>query len=119
MMMAHGRQKLKIYLDTSTPETVLKIDEKEYLYKFDNNLAEKLLGFLRDKLAENGAEFKDITEIQFMSGPGSFTGLRIGATVVNTLASELDIPLYDHHGKKQKIILPEYGRGANISKPRK
>ena len=110
---------MKIYLDTSTPETVLKIDEQEYRYNFERDLAEKLLEFLRDKLAENGFEFKDITESVFMSGPGSSTGLRIGASVVNTLASKLDVPLYDHHGVQHKIILPDYGRGANISKPRK
>ena len=108
---------MKLYLDTSTPETVLKLDDVEYREKLNRDLAEKLLGFMRDKLAENGKTFEDISEITFMSGPGSFTGLRIGATVVNTLAHELEIPLYDHHGKKHKIILPEYGRGANITRP--
>lgn len=110
---------MKMYLDTSTPETILKLDDKEYRYVFANDLAEKLLGFLRDKLAENQKTFQDLTEIIFMSGPGSFTGLRIGAAVVNTLASELEIPLYDHHGKQHKIIIPDYGRSANISKPKK
>lgn len=110
---------MKIYLDTSSPETVLKIDSKEYRYTFANDLAEKLLEYMHEKLQENGGDFKDITEIIYMSGPGSFTGLRIGASVVNTLAHELNISLYDHNGKKHKIILPDYGRGANITKPRK
>ena len=110
---------MKIYLDTSTPETILKLNDKEYKYTFANDLAEKLLQFIHDKLAENEKTFEDITEITFMSGPGSFTGLRIGAAIVNTLASELSIPLYDHHGTKHQIILPDYGRPANISKPRK
>ena len=108
---------MKIYLDTSTSETILRLDGKSYRYNFDRDLAEKMLGFIRDKLAENNKTWQDISEITFMSGPGSFTGLRIGAAVVNTLAHELDIPLFDHHGKKHKIILPDYGRGANISKP--
>lgn len=110
---------MKMYLDTSTPETVLRLDDKEYRYVFANDLAEKLLGFLRDKLAENGVDWLDISEIIYMSGPGSFTGLRIGATVVNTLAHELKIPLYDHHGDKHKQIIPDYGRPARITKPRK
>ena len=110
---------MKLYLDTSTPETILRLDDAEYRYNFDRDLAEKLLRFMRDKLAENGKTWQDISEITFMSGPGSFTGLRIGASIVNTLAYELNIPLYDHHGKKHKIILPIYGRGANITKPRK
>lgn len=110
---------MKLYLDTSTPETILKLDSHEYRYTFANDLAEKLLSFIHDKLKENRKDWQDITEIEFMSGPGSFTGLRIGATVVNTLAHELKIPLSDHHGNTHKIIVPDYGRPANISKPKK
>lgn len=110
---------MKLYLDTSTPETILRLDEREYRYTFANDLAEKLLGFMRDKLTELGHVWQDITEITYMSGPGSFTGLRIGASIVNTLAHELDIPLYDHHGVQYCQIIPEYGRGANITAPKK
>lgn len=108
---------MKIYLDTSTPEIILRLNNQEYRHNFDRDLAEKLLGFINNKLAENHQNWQDIKKIIFMSGPGSFTGLRIGATIVNTIAHELNIPLYDHHGKKHQIIVPEYGHGANISKP--
>ena len=110
---------VRLFLDTSTPNTILKINDKEYKYCFDKDLAEKLLGFIHEKLQENHKTWHDITEIHFMSGPGSFTGLRIGATIVNTLAHELNIPLYDRHHQKQPIIIPEYGHPANISKPQK
>lgn len=109
----------RLSLDTSTSETILKLNDKEYKHDFGHDLAEKLLSFIHEKLQENGKDWHDISEITFMSGPGSFTGLRIGASIVNTLASELNIPLYDHHHKEHKIILPEYGHGANISAPRK
>lgn len=108
---------MKMYLDTSTPTTILKLDDHEYKWESGRDLAENLLLFIHDKLVENGKDFKDLEEITFMSGPGSFTGLRIGAAVVNTLANELNIPLKNHHGEIVKIILPDYGRGANISKP--
>ena len=110
---------MKLYLDTSTPTTILKLDDQAYEWHSDRDLAEKLLSFIADKLAENGKTWTDLTEITFMSGPGSFTGLRIGASVVNTLAHELNIPLFDHHGEKHAIILPDYGRPANITKPKK
>lgn len=110
---------MKIYLDTSTPETILRLNDKEYRHIFANDLAEKLLAFIQDKLQENSKTWQDITEITFMSGPGSFTGLRIGATIVNTLAHELNIPLKDHRGHQAKIILPDYGRPARISQPKK
>ena len=108
-----------MYLDTSTPATILKLNDKEYRHHFDHDLAEKLLEFIHAKLTDNHQDWQDISEITFMSGPGSFTGLRIGASIVNTLAHELDIPLYDHHGKLYPIIIPNYGRPANISQPKK
>ncbi len=108
---------MKMYLDTSTPTTILKLDNHEYTWESGRDLAENLLQFIHDKLVENGKDFQDLEEINFMSGPGPFTGLRIGAAVVNTLANELNIPLKNHHGEIVKIILPDYGRGANISKP--
>lgn len=110
---------MKMFLDTSTDITLLQLDDKKYEYPFGHDLAEKLLQFIHEKLQENNRDWRDITEIEFMSGPGSFTGLRIGATIVNTLANELNIPLYDHHGNQQKQIIPEYDRPANITAPRK
>lgn len=110
---------MKLYLDTSSPTTILKLDQHSYTWESGRALAEEIFNFIEAKLAENHKTWQDLTEITFMSGPGSFTGLRIGATVVNTLADQLQIPLYDHHGQKQQIILPAYGRPANISKPKK
>ena len=110
---------MKMYLDTSTPTTIFKLDDQTYEWESGRNLAEQLHAFIRDKLAEQGKTWTDLEEITFMSGPGSFTGLRIGAAVVNALASELDIPLYNHHGEKVQIILPDYGRAANITAPKK
>ena len=110
---------MKLYLDTSSSTTILRLDNQEYQWDSGRTLARDLLKYIHDKLQENNKDWHDITEIHFMSGPGSFTGLRIGAVVVNTLANELKVPLYDHHGQKVEIILPEYGRPANITPPKK
>lgn len=101
------------------PDTILKLDEKLYVETLGRDTAEKIFSFIKSKLEENSKDWQDISEITFMSGPGSFTGLRIGAAVVNTLADQLEIPLYNHKGEKVPIIIPDYGRPANISKPKK
>lgn len=110
---------MKLYLDTSSPKTILRLDEKAYEWESGRSLARDLHKFIHDKLVENNADWQDISEITFFSGPGSFTGLRIGATVVNTLAQDLNIPLYNHRDEKVDLILPEYGRPANITPPKK
>lgn len=110
---------MKLYLDTSTEVCVLRLDDKEYTRVGKHDMSEKILSFIHDKLQENGADWQDISAITFFSGPGSFTGLRIGAAIVNTLANQLQVPLFDHHGNQHQIILPDYGRPANISAPRK
>ena len=110
---------MNLYLDTSDFKAVLKLDEKNYEADLGHEMAEKLLGFIEEKLTENKKTWTDIEKITYYSGPGSFTGLRIGAAIVNTLAHELNVPLYDHHGKLQKIIIPDYGRPARITSPKK
>ncbi len=110
---------MKLYLDTSTNQTILKLDDQTYKWDSGHDLAENLHAFIKTKLDENNKTWHDIEQITFMSGPGSFTGLRIGAAVVNTLADQLQIPLYDHKGVQHQIILPDYGRPANITQPKK
>ena len=110
---------MKLYIDTSTPETIIRLDETEYHISLGNQLAEQLLSVILEKLKEHHATWSDLIEITFMSGPGSFTGLRIGAAIVNTLADQLNIPLYKSTGEQVPIILPDYGRPANITLPKK
>lgn len=110
---------MNLYLDTSTPTTVLKLDQYTYTWEAGRELAEGLHQFIYQKLQFHQKDWSDLTSITFMSGPGSFTGLRIGAAIVNTLADQLQIPLYDHHGHRYPLIVPDYGRPANITPPRK
>lgn len=110
---------MKLYLDTSTDRCVLKLDDYEYTWDAQHEMAEKIFTFIHDHLVEQNADWTDLTEITFFSGPGSFTGLRIGAAIVNTLADQLQIPLHDHHGNQHQIIIPDYGRPANITPPKK
>ena len=62
----------------------------DYEWAAERNLARDMLAYLRDRLAENGASFADISGIGVFRGPGSFTGLRIGLAVLNTIAHEPD-----------------------------
>lgn len=126
-----------LLLNTSTPVCRLTLVDgethHEYEWQADRTLALHLLGFLRDKLAEHGKDFKDISGIGVFRGPGSFTGLRIGLTVLNTIADSQQVPIVGATGdtwqqtargrlaagENDQLVLPEYGGDAHVTKPRK
>ena len=105
----------------------------DYEWVAERNPARDMLAYLRDRLAENEASFADISGIGVFRGPGSFTGLRIGLAVLNTIAHEQRIPIVGvtgdawreeclarlQNGRNDEIVLPEYGAEARITKPRK
>lgn len=122
-----------ILLDTSTATCFLTVVDDEARQDFEwqagRTLARGLLKFLEEKTGD----LRDISGIGVMKGPGSFTGLRIGLTVANTLADSLNIPIAGamgeewretalkklRAGENEKIVMPEYGAAAHITTPRK
>jgi|SRR3989344_2139094 len=56
-------------------------------------------------LKKNKKSLSHIDEIEVKTGPGSFTGTRVGVAVANALGFALDIPV---NGKKGKIAVPKY-----------
>jgi tRNA threonylcarbamoyl adenosine modification protein YeaZ len=126
-----------ILLDTSTPVCDLVLVDGEYRlerqWQADRTLAKNLLRYLTDALTESGHTLHDVTGIGVMAGPGSFTGLRIGMAVSNTLADGLGIPIVGERGdgwretalarlrggESDKIVLQYYGAEAHITQPRK
>jgi len=110
---------MKLYLDTSTPKTILKLGDQTYEWESGHDLAWHVLEFIHSKLIANQKDWHDLTQLHFFTGPGSFTGLRIGATVINTLAHELKIPIFDQNDHPLKIAIPHYGKPANITSQKK
>lgn len=126
-----------LLLDTSTPLCKLTLVDgakrHDVQWQADRTLAKGLLRFLRDQLVVVGKTFEDITAIGVFKGPGSFTGLRIGLTVLNTIADSQATPIVGtqgdawqsdaldriERGDNDQIVLPFYGGDAHITAPRK
>lgn len=54
--------------------------------------AERLLPLIEECLAKAGLAYTDLTRIAVTTGPGTFTGLRIGLSVARGLALQGDLP---------------------------
>lgn len=108
-------------------------EQKDYLtWLADRELSLTILQKITELLKRNDLNFQQLEGIVGFSGPGSFTGLRIGLTVANTLAYGLRIPVVGSQteawigdgvsrlraGENERIALPTYDREPNITKPK-
>jgi len=69
-----------------------------------NKTSQSLVPLIEEAVQANNIKFSDITEIMVAPGPGSYTGLRVGAAVANALGFLLNIPV---NGKKT-LVTPVY-----------
>jgi tRNA threonylcarbamoyladenosine biosynthesis protein TsaB len=127
---------LTIKTDQPIAELSLICDSEQiddYSWQAHRALATTILTKINELLETNDTSFNDLTGLVVYKGPGSFTGLRIGATVANTPAYSLDMPVVGTNGvnwrndgakritnnENDHIVKPEYGGEANITAPKK
>ncbi|MFZ2125325.1 MAG: tRNA (adenosine(37)-N6)-threonylcarbamoyltransferase complex dimerization subunit type 1 TsaB [Candidatus Saccharimonadales bacterium] len=124
-------------IDTSTPICKITLIDGDWRkndkWEAGRTLAKGLLKHIQGLLSSCDKTWQDIAAIGAYEGPGSFTGLRIGLTVVNTFADAQNIPIVGargddwknialtkiNDGKNEKIVLPFYGSEAHITVSRK
>jgi tRNA threonylcarbamoyladenosine biosynthesis protein TsaB len=80
-----------------------------------------------------GLQASSLQGLVVFTGPGSFTGLRIGISTMNAMAYAQNIPIVGVGGENwlldgikrlknhenDKIVTPNYGREPNITKSKK
>lgn len=91
-----------LHIDTKDRKTIkvsLKKDGKiiKSLSEENEYGSQVLLPLIEKLLKSHRLEFKDLKGIEVETGPGSFTGLRVGVSVANALGFSLGIPV---NGKK-------------------
>lgn len=83
---------MKLTIDTHDREKIIiKLNEKEFVST--KKQASDILSLIKASLIKEKKELKDISEVFVHTGPGSYTGIRVGATIAQTLAWSLNVPL--------------------------
>ena len=109
--------------------------QKQLAYKSwqaHRKLSETIHTTIIQLLEKENLGWHSINGIVFYSGPGSFTGLRIGASVANALSYSLEANLIQSKGVgwiergiadlqkgKNEIALPEYGSEPKVTVSKK
>lgn len=98
-----------LHIDTSnTEQVIIALDVGGVHWKKESTStkfkSQMTLPLIKQLTAEAGITVSDITAITVAEGPGSFTGLRVGAAIANALGYLLDIPV---NGKKA-LVIPTY-----------
>lgn len=100
---------MKLYIDTSSnKQTVVRLDQEELVRDSTVWHSQVVLPMVEELLAKKGQKMADITEIEVNVGPGSFTGLRVGVSIANTLGFVLKIPVNGKKVWEMEIVEPVY-----------
>lgn len=127
---------LAIRTDQPEAEVGLFDDHKKLVcetWQAHRELAETIHRKIATLSQKQGKDWGDIEGVVVFEGPGSFTGLRIGISVANSLAYGLPAPIIGTtgknwiedgiqalmNGKNDQQVLPNYGSEPHVTKPRK
>jgi tRNA threonylcarbamoyladenosine biosynthesis protein TsaB len=129
---------LVLTIRTDNPVAELGLFENDKQLKYEKWQADRELSItIHDKLTRlidsQNLSLKNLEGIVCFKGPGSFTGLRIGLTIANTLAYSFNIPIIGAvgenwrnngirdllDGKNAMTVLPVYGAEPHITVQKK
>lgn len=100
---------MKLFIDTSSnQQTVVRLDKAELKRGPEAAHSQVVLPMIMTLLKKRKAKIADITEIEVNPGPGSYTGLRVGAAIANALGYVLHVPVNGKHPDKLDIVEPIY-----------
>ena len=96
-------------MDTSNSERIkVGLDGKIFETDSRKEKSQKLLSFIDELLKKKKKKIEDITGIEVNTGPGSFTGLRVGVSVAQTLGWVLGVPVNGKDLRKGNTIKIKY-----------
>jgi tRNA threonylcarbamoyladenosine biosynthesis protein TsaB len=96
-----------------------KIDQLSWPWQKDTG--SEVLERIKKILLKHSLKLSEVEAIAVNQGPGSYTGVRVGITVANTLSWSLDIPVIGYNaGNIEKMLakITDDLKNRKISPPR-
>lgn len=98
---------MKLFIDTSAAnKTVVSLDGEKIEKSGVKPTSQEVLSLINQIIARKGTSINKIEAIEVNTGPGSFTGLKVGIAVANTLGFALKVPVNGKRIDKGEVVLP-------------
>lgn len=88
---------------------------KEKINIDNNTRSNRILEVIEQILTEQNKNISVVKEIVICLQPGSFTSIRVIASITNALSKSLNIPIKDENGNNISLAIPKYSRPASIT----
>jgi len=83
---------MKLYIDTTDSEKIfIELDGERFSSRSKVKKAQALLPLIDKALKSKNKDIHEVTEISYNLGPGSATGIRVGAAVAQALEFALEL----------------------------
>lgn len=100
---------MKLYIDTSQRDKlVIALGGERFAEVSQKDKSETLLSSIDKALRKKNIKLADLSGLEVNTGPGSFTGLRIGVSVAITLGWALGIPVNGKDIRKGEVLDIKY-----------
>lgn len=100
---------MKLFIDTSSNQkTVVGLDELRLEKDSSVWHSQIVIPLIQELLKQKKAQIGDIRKIEVVTGPGSYTGLRVGAAIANALGFALKVPVNGRKISAQTVVQPIY-----------
>lgn len=101
---------MRLFIDTSdNKKTVVSLGERTTVHVSGVNRAQEVVKILDRILSSSLVRVNKISEVRVETGPGSFTGLKVGVAVANTIGFVLGVRVNDKDVLKDGPAEPKYG----------
>lgn len=129
---------LVLTIRTDKPEAEIGLFDNSHKLGYESWQAHRELGVtihkkINELLKSHKKSWHNMEGIVCYKGPGSFTGLRIGISVGNAIASSRGVPIVAtsnedwikegldllNKGEGKSAVTPDYGADAHITQPKK
>lgn len=88
---------MNLFINTCSDQLILALIEDSIIDEIreenNNTLSDKIMVLLNDLINRNNIKISEIQKIFIVTGPGSFTGIRIGLTIAKIISFSFNIPL--------------------------